>query len=131
MYHSQLISRVSRMELDDTGTPPLHGQNIFINFIPNPCGMFHHSSTRICFSYCEFLGTTRCFRIRLFFKRIPEMTNNAKFLGINTSYLLIAWKLICKLVGLGIWDTFLRRRCDTIKFFNGVAFLRLFIFESC
>ena len=136
MYHSHLISCVSRMTLDDTGTPPPHGQNIFINFIPNPCGVFLHSSTRIYFSYCEFLDTTRCFLHTPVFKRIPEMTNNANFLGINTSYFSV---LLGNLLasswcwGYGIWagyDTFLRRRCDTIEFFNRVAVLRLFIFES-
>ena len=103
MYHSQLISRVSGIELEDTGTPPPHGRNIFINFIPNPFGMFLHSSTKIYSSYCKFLDTTRCFRIRLFFKLIPEMTNNAKFLGINMSY--FSYCLETYLQARGVGDT--------------------------
>ena len=31
VFHSQLISCVSRMGLEDTGTPPPHGQNIYIS----------------------------------------------------------------------------------------------------
>ena len=89
------------MELDDTGTPPPHGQNIFINFIPNPCGVFLHSSTRIYFSYCEFFDTTRCFLHTPVFKHIPEMTNNAKCLGINTSYFLYCLETYLQARGAG------------------------------
>ena len=71
------------------------------------------------------------------FKRFPEVTKKL-LLGLKTSYdfFLLLENLFVSLWvwGYGIracYDTFLRHRYVSIKFANGVIFLRLFIFESC
>ena len=52
-------------------------------------------------SYCEFFDTTGFPHTPSFFKRIPEMTNNAKFRGINTSYFFYCLETYLQARGVG------------------------------
>ena len=124
------------MGLDDEGTPSPHGQNVLIYFITNPCGMFLHLFTKIYFSHCRFLVTTQHFCTRLFYKLIPEMTNNDISWTKHMHGVLLFLENLSSSWGWGYgilaaYEVFLRRLCDKYQTLQLHGFLRLFIFESC